>query len=112
MELFSPAGGRKGSPPTQDAVVQLRDIGARLRHLVARYDHLVTRVTDGGIPTADLGGRIDWLELQLVAAAEQLQEVILLEHRSARTVPFRRRPARPALVSRPLILETAIEGSA
>lgn len=112
MESFSPAGGGKDTAARPDAVSQLRDIGARLRHLVARYDHLVTRVADGRVPTSDLGGRIDWLELQLAAAAEQIQEVIVLQHRSARTVPFRRKPARPGLVSRPLVAEAAIEGRA
>ena len=110
MALISPAAGREDRPSRHDAVAQLRDIGERLKHLLVRYDRMVTRATDGLDPVHDLIGRMDWLNLQLAAAAEQLQELMMLEDENARAVSFTRRPAVTRAAGRHFVVHRAIEG--
>ncbi len=110
MALTSPVSGSENIPARHDAVAQLRDLGERLKHLLVRYDLMVGRVTDGLAPVADLVGRMDWLNLQLAAAAEQLQEIILLEGESARAVSFARGRAVTRATGRRFVVHRAIEG--
>ncbi len=111
MELFDPRC-REEKTTRLDAVAQLRDVGERLKHVLTRYDCLATRLTDGRLPIPDLIGRIDWLNLQLAATADQLQELIVLERQSSRTVPFRRRPAKPRETPQPFVVQHAVAGRA
>jgi hypothetical protein len=112
MESLSPAGGRDEKPDRLDAVAQIRDLGERLKHLLTRYDSLVTRVADARVPVPDLVGRIDWLSLQLAAAAEQIQEIIVLECVGSKTVPFRSSHLKARASPRPFVVHRAVEGRA
>ena len=110
MALISPSAGEVEMPARHDAVAQLRDVGERLKHVLTRYDRLVARVTDGVVPVQDLVGRMDWLNLQLAAAADQLQEIIVLERQNTRAVAFPRGPVPARTPGRPFIVHRTIEG--
>ena len=84
MQLVKAPAGRRKVQVQIDGVTQLRDVGDRLEYIVARYGRLVREVSDGSIPVPDLAGRVDLLNSHLVFVAQRLQEVLILEHESAR----------------------------
>ncbi len=112
MELVSPAGGRKNRPVQHTDVAALRDVGERLKYLLVRYERLVTRVTDGRVPVPDMTGRVDWLNLQIAAAADHLQELIVFGVEGNRAVPFRRDPARSGARHGGLVVRRVVAGTA
>ncbi len=109
MELVRPVRGGKDGPARHHAVAELRDVGEQLMYLLVRYEGLVTRITDGRGLAPDLIGRVDWLNLQLAAAADQLQEIILLGSERTRTVPRMRSRARTSAMRAQLVVHDSVE---
>ena len=110
MDRPGPIASSEEKPARLDAVAEIRNAGERLKQLLIRYDDLVTRFTDARLPVPDLGGRIDWLNLQVAAAAEHLQELIVLEGDESRPLPFRRRREKPDAPPRQFAARRVVAG--
>jgi hypothetical protein len=84
MELVKvPAQRRKGFV-RRDALSQLCDAGDRLEYVLGRYTRLVSELGEGTGGVPDLSGRVQLINSQLVYVAQRLQEILILEHESAR----------------------------
>lgn len=84
MELVKTQAVRRKGFVRRDALLQLGDVGDRLEHLITRYSRLVNELGEGSVVVPDLVGRIGLINSQLVYVAQRLQELLILEHESAR----------------------------
>lgn len=112
MKSFGQAANREKPSTGIDTLAQVRDVGECLKHLLDRYDRLVMRLAGGRSPAPELLGRIDWLNLQLAAAADEMQELIVLEREESRATGSGRAAARPRAAPRPFVVRLVAEGRA
>ena len=112
MELVNRTARAEKKPKERETIARLREAGETLENLLVRYDRLVARLTGGRPRGSDFLGQIEWLNLQLAAAAEDIQELIVLEPRRSRAVALRRETGGPRAAPRPFVVRRAAEGRA
>lgn len=104
MQLVKTQTGKRCSAASEDAVTELRDLGARLDHVLGCYGRLVNELADEDRAIPDFHGRVDMLSSHLAFVAQRLQELLILQHEVGQaamtsatvSVPRRRQFPRPA----------------